>query len=410
MARRRNILPPSGSTILVVDDQEEVLTSTRLVLERDGHQVLTAGGGVEALALFQPGQMQLMIIDFFMPDMQGDAVIQEIRTLDTDVQILLQTGFAGDKPPREMMRTLDIQGYHDKSDGPDHLRLWVDATLKAYDQHQQLVETMATLKQAQEAAEAANQAKSAFLANMSHELRTPLHGILSFADFGLKKVTSAPPEKLHTYFQQIKSSGSLLLTLLNDVLDLAKLEVGKMQFEWRSADLNLLVGTVKEEFQARLVEHELTLCCQVPEAPSRLVLDTTRMQQVVRNLLSNAVKFSPRHSTITLRIEPQPQSMLLSIRDQGTGIPEGELEAVFEKFVQSSLTQTGAGGTGLGLAICREIVTAHQGKIWADNWTDSTGSGAVFCVDIPLSESVPDDPNHAVTTLPSEIPAEMPVA
>jgi signal transduction histidine kinase len=130
------------------------------------------------------------------------------------------------------------------------------------------------------------------------------------------------------------------------------------------------------------------------------------MQQVVRNLFSNAVKFSPPHSTITLRVEQQPESVVFSVRDQGLGIPQGELEAVFEKFVQSSLTRTGAGGTGLGLAICREIVTAHQGKIWADNWADSTGSGTIFCVEVPRSKSAPDDLNRAVVALPGEMPAE----
>ena len=243
------------------------------------------------------------------------------------------------------------------------------------------------LSSAKDRAEAANQAKGAFLANMSHELRTPLHGILSFSDFGLEKAMSAPPEKLQTYFRQIKSSGSLLLALLDDLLDLAKLEVGRMHFEWQPADLNVLVMTVVEEFQTRLAEQELTLTCQLPEVPSTVILDTLRMQQVVRNLLSNAVKFSPLHSTITLRIERRAQSVLFSVRDQGAGIPEEELEAVFEKFVQSSFTQTAAGGTGLGLAICREIVTAHQGRIWADNWADSAESGAVFYVEIPLSES-----------------------
>ena len=404
MARLRNSPPSSGATILIVDDQEEVLTSTRAILKREGHQVLTAASGAEALALFVPGQVQLALVDFFMPGLNGDVVIQKIREQDTEVQILLQTGYAGEKPAREMMRSLDIQGYHDKSDGPDHLRLWVDAALKAYAQQEELRRTMAKLAQAQAEAEAASQAKSAFLANISHELRTPLHGILNFADFGLKRVATARPEKLQTYFEHIKASGSLLLSLVNDLLDLAKLEAGKMHFEWRSADLNLLVATVAEEFQARLAERELTLSCQVPEGPSRVVLDTTRMQQVVRNLLSNAMKFSLPHSTITLRTEQQPESVVLSVRDQGAGIPERELESVFDKFVQSSQTQTGAGGTGLGLAICREIVTAHQGKIWAEN---SSAGGAVFSVALPLPASAPHYPDLAVVTPPEDTQTEV---
>ncbi len=123
MARKRTQTQSSGSTILVIDDQEEMLSSTRSVLERDGHQVLTARGGADALALFQPGRIHLVLVDYFMPGMDGETVVRRLRTRDPEVQILLQTGYAGEIPPRQMMRSLDIQGYHDKSDGPDRLRL-----------------------------------------------------------------------------------------------------------------------------------------------------------------------------------------------------------------------------------------------------------------------------------------------
>lgn len=125
---------PSGYTILVVDDQEETLVSNRLLLEREGHQVFTASSGEEALNLFRPGAMNLIIVDYFMPRMSGEDVVRAIRDQDTNVQILLQTGYAGEKPPRAMLRLMDIQGYHDKTDGPDRLLLWIDVTLKTGDQ------------------------------------------------------------------------------------------------------------------------------------------------------------------------------------------------------------------------------------------------------------------------------------
>ncbi len=131
MARQRTTPGPSGYTILIVDDQEEALTSAKLLLEREGHHVLTATSGEEALALFQPGRIELVILDYFMPSMNGEELVQQIRMIDEDVQIVLQTGYAGEKPPREMLRLLDIQGYHDKSEGPDRLLLWVDVALKA---------------------------------------------------------------------------------------------------------------------------------------------------------------------------------------------------------------------------------------------------------------------------------------
>jgi len=131
MARKRITAEPSGYTILVIDDQEEILISTRLLLEREGHQVLTAASGEEALTLFRNHHVHLVISDYFMPGMSGERVVQEIRKIDRDVQILLQTGYSGEKPPWEMLRVLDIQGYHDKSEGPDRLLLWVNIALKA---------------------------------------------------------------------------------------------------------------------------------------------------------------------------------------------------------------------------------------------------------------------------------------
>lgn len=131
MARKRTTTGPSGYSILVVDDQEEALISTKLLLEREGHQVFTAISGEGALALLRPGQFELIIIDYFMPSMSGEELVQQIRMIDEDVQVLLQTGYSGEKPPREVLHLLDIQGYHDKSEGPDHLLLWVDVALKA---------------------------------------------------------------------------------------------------------------------------------------------------------------------------------------------------------------------------------------------------------------------------------------
>ena len=122
---------PSGYTILVVDDQEEVVISVRLLLEREGHYVLTAASGEEALALFRHHPVHLIIVDYFMPRMSGEKVVQEIRKLDQDVQILLQTGYSGGRPPLEILRALAIQGYHDKTEGPDRLLLWVEVALRA---------------------------------------------------------------------------------------------------------------------------------------------------------------------------------------------------------------------------------------------------------------------------------------
>src|SRR5579859_5417569 len=131
MARKRAAASQSGYTVMVVDDQEETLISSELLLAREGHTVLLAQSGDEALALHRGDTIDLMLVDYFMPRMTGEELVREIRRRDEYVQIILQTGYSGERPPREMLKLLDIQGYHDKSDGPDRLLLWVDVALKA---------------------------------------------------------------------------------------------------------------------------------------------------------------------------------------------------------------------------------------------------------------------------------------
>jgi signal transduction histidine kinase len=231
-------------------------------------------------------------------------------------------------------------------------------------------------------AESANEAKTEFLANMSHELRTPLHSILSFASFGIKKYEIAEPEKLLDYFSRIKNSGKVLLALLNNLLDLAKLESRKISFTFESTDLHQLIGSVIEEFDTMLSERKLCLKYEQPDFDEEIALDVEKIQQVLRNLLNNAVKFSPNGGIVEIETRRIEHGVRVSVRDQGPGIPPNELEAVFDKFVQSSKTKTGAGGTGLGLAICREIIIGHEGRIWAENRPES---GAEFIMEIPWS-------------------------
>jgi signal transduction histidine kinase/HAMP domain-containing protein len=241
-------------------------------------------------------------------------------------------------------------------------------------------ERTAELSKAKQAAEAANEAKTDFLANMSHEIRTPLHGILSFARFGMDKALTADAVKLLDYFKKINSSGQRLMALLSDILDLAKMESGNLRYEFRSADLRTVLRSVQNEFQSLLADRNIIIDYAEPNAELRLTLDENRMAQVMRNLLSNATKFSPEGGTVRIEISENDHEVQISIRDHGMGVPENEREAVFDKFVQSSKTRTGAGGTGLGLSICREIVDAHQGRIWCENHPDG---GAVFYVAVP---------------------------
>ncbi len=244
----------------------------------------------------------------------------------------------------------------------------------------ELRETNKGLEVAMEKAQAANRAKSEFLANISHELRTPMHGILSFAGFGLKRFRTSPPEKLGEYFDKIDTCAKRLLSLLNDLLDVSKLEAGKMTFEFLQADVGAVVASAVDELASFLSERNVK--CQLFSKVSVTArIDQQRILQVLRNLIHNAVKFSSPGGTIDIAMCQRDDRICVSVEDRGVGIPPGELEMVFDKFIQSGRTKTGAGGTGLGLTICREIINAHGGRIWAEN---REGGGTSFRFEIPL--------------------------
>lgn len=239
-------------------------------------------------------------------------------------------------------------------------------------------------------AEKANRTKSEFLANISHELRNPMHHILSYSKYGVEKFNEVQQEKLLHYFTQIQKSGSRLMVLLNDLLDLSKMEAGRTEYDFNPNNVEEIVEDAVSELKQTANEKELKIVVEEANVPTEINCDVYKIGQVVRNILSNAIRFSPEESEIVIRFQEdtliknskQVKSLRVDIQDAGLGIPNDELDYIFEKFAQSSKTKTGAGGTGLGLSICYEIIKAHKGKIWVKNGPEG---GAIFSFMIPYT-------------------------
>ena len=229
-----------------------------------------------------------------------------------------------------------------------------------------------------------NRLKSEFLANVSHELRTPLNSILGFAEL-LKDINDQAAEtRSSRYVQNILSSGRNLLELINDLLDLAKIEAGRMEI--RSEPLSLsdlfegLVGLLKPLAEKQHVTIEHSVAADVPI----LLTDGPKLQQVLYNFLSNAIKFSPPQQRVVLRAQMDgPEKVRLSVTDAGPGIDPEHQQLIFEKFrqIDGSVTRQ-HGGTGLGLAISKELVGLLQGSIGV---ISEPGYGATFWVNLPLN-------------------------
>ncbi len=247
-----------------------------------------------------------------------------------------------------------------------------------------LMEQNELLTKQKETAEEAVKAKAEFLSNMSHELRTPMHAILGYSELCLIEANEGNIQDIPKYMRNITLSGKRLLVLLNDLLNLAKMEAGKVEYKRKPADMNDVVDQALMELDPLIKAKNIKVCTKFGGC-AEAVFDKHHMIQVLVNLLSNAVKFSAPGSGIAIELSQEcaPDSgpeLQCRVIDEGPGIPETELRTIFDEFVQSSKTKTGAGGTGLGLAICSSIVKAHGGRIWAEN---GKPKGAIFTFVIP---------------------------
>lgn len=230
-------------------------------------------------------------------------------------------------------------------------------------------------------------AKSEFVSNISHELRTPLHAILNYSKMGIANHATEELEAVKEYFERIQLSGRRLLSLINNLIDISNMQAANIVYKKSWCDLFELIEYSSDELSTVMKQKSLTLTAEVTAKNTSAICDKLRMIQVMTNLISNAIKFSSRGSDIRVcvaddRLPDGSEALCCSVADNGPGIPEGELEEVFDNFTQSSRTKTGAGGTGLGLAICREIVAAHGGRMWAEN---GKHKGAILGFVIPRS-------------------------
>jgi PAS domain S-box-containing protein len=229
-------------------------------------------------------------------------------------------------------------------------------------------------------AEAANRAKSGFIASMSHELRTPLNSILGFSQLLEMKTSGELNSDQMEYVGYIRSSGSHLLDMINEILDLAKIEAGKIEIKKKPFDLAELLNGFPERMKALSLKKNITVKISVAEDIGTLDADELRIRQILFNLLSNAVKFTEPERNIGIEAYPDECNAVITVWDEGQGIAERDHERIFSPFEQAGSMEESLKGTGLGLSITRKLVELHGGRIVLDS---APGKGSRFTVILP---------------------------
>jgi len=239
--------------------------------------------------------------------------------------------------------------------------------------------------------------KSEFVANVSHELKTPLTAIKGYSELLIKM--NLPPEKVRNYYQIIYKESERLTQLINDLLEVSRIESGKIELKKEMVEIRKVIKERATFFQTQTSKHTIVL--QFPEYPTFILGDNARLAQVFHNLLDNAIKYSPNGGNIWVRVSDKMEDIVIEVQDQGIGIPPEHLPHIFDRFyrVDSSLRKS-TSGTGLGLSIVKSIIEAHGGKI---SVASKVGEGTTFTIRLPRRFSLVD-PLTGTLSLPYFFP------
>ncbi len=424
--------------LLVVDDEESVAVTMGAILEMDGYRVAVSTSGADAMEKLHEDEFDLVLTDLRLDDADGLSIVSEVCRVQPEAVSIILTGYASLESAIKALR----EGAYDYLIKPcdvDELRAVVARGIERRQLGVQLKLRMAELeeanatihrmnrelqdridaataelqqrmlelarandeiaglyRQAQDSVEQLQQLdrlKSRFLSMASHELKTPLTSISGLSQVLLRRMRRrleqgnpsaeewGEEQRAHVErLELLNSQTARLGRLIDELLDVSRIESGKLEFHWAPVDLAALVREVAERLQMTAINHSLEISFE-GDVETPLNADRDHLEQVLDNLVANAIKFSPAGGAINVSLRDAGDSLILSVADPGVGIPEGQLDAIFGLFYQAEdPVSRRTGGMGLGLWISREIVTRHGGRIWAES---RPGEGSTFNVSLP---------------------------
>ena len=403
-------------TILIVDDNSTNLSVLASFLEDHHFTVLVAQDGKDTFQKVQYSQPDLILLDVMLPDLNGFEICRRLKStqISQDIPVIFMTALTDSE---DVVKGFEV-GAVDYITKPINLkealaRLTTHLHLQKlrYELQRELEERKQTekalrerekenarlYKQSLKTAEQLrqlDQIKSDFLANMSHELRTPLNSIIGYSEMMLMGVNEELSTEMGEDVQAIFDNGHHLLKVINNILDLAKIEAGHFNIQFEAMEVQTLLEAIKVNNEGLFMNQSLTLIVEAEKDLPMIKADPIRITQILNNLISNAMKFTPE-GYVKLRAFQVEQRVCLEVEDTGIGISEEDLTKIFEKFqqVDDSFTRRSE-GTGLGLAITQHLVAMHGGQIEVRS---QLGQGTTFTVHLPLEHQ--ETPESAVVAL-----------
>ncbi|MDP4184689.1 MAG: hybrid sensor histidine kinase/response regulator [Bacteroidota bacterium] len=366
--------------ILLVDDRPENIFVLEQIINSPDRELLKANSGNEALKIaYKNLDISLILLDVQMPDMDGFEVAEFLKsnTKTSNIPIIFVTAISKEK--KYVVRGLEEGAidYLFKPLDPQITSAKVSTLLRLKEQQQMIQSQNEELLKL-------NEEKNYLLGMAAHDLRNPLNGIIGFSSMLMGEIYEKLDEDQKTMLELIQTASNNMLNIINDLLDVSKIEAGKLQLHFKETDIVTLIrnnvhlnGLIAEKKNIRLTYNG-------PIENIILKVDPARFAEIIDNLLSNAIKYSHSDTDVTLSLTTSPDKIVIAVSDQGQGIVQEELRQLFQPFKKARGVKSTAGeqSTGLGLAIVKKIVEAHQGNISAES---EVGKGSTFTVTLPCS-------------------------
>jgi two-component system, sensor histidine kinase and response regulator len=355
-------------TIVVVDDNEQNRLVIRYLFEPPDYRVLEAPDGLSGLELIRAEQPDCVLLDLAMPGLDGFEVLNRLRAdpRAREIPVLVLTASAESTGSMELALRSGAVDYLTKPISPGRVAARVRGAIERRRLRQEMQELRGT-----------------FTSMLVHDLRSPLTIINGYLQL-LEGSAEALPGKHRRYLTSIREACTRMIRLIGDILDVSKLEEGKLALEREPVDLVALSGEIVERLGPVATQHSVLLVFEPAVASLTVLADPRRLEQVLMNLLGNALKFTPSGGRIGVTLDSDGVGALVTVSDSGPGIAAHEMPLLFEKFSQTSAAKGARGpGTGLGLVICRHLIEAHGGRIWAES---EPGHGSRFIFRLPLPE------------------------